>query len=155
MSQWKIKVIVYAIFVFLMEILSVFIGGAFHALKNITDSGMEITGDTFQSIYLSYLLSPIKLINEMVTEPNPIYLLCVIGSFVLGFFVLNTNNTKNYQVESKYAVHGSQRWATYGEIVKYKQINAFSKKEIERNLLNQIEREEENHVSSNKECRLL
>ena len=146
MSQWKIKVILYLIFVFVMEIISVFVGGAFHALKYITDSSIDITGDIFQSIYLSYLFSPFKLIREMITEPNPVYLLCVIGSFVLGFLVVKTDNTKNYQVESKYAVHGSQRWATYGEIVKYKQINAFSKKEIERNLLNTIEKEEEEHV---------
>lgn len=146
MSQWKIKAVIYLIFVFVMEIVSVFLGGAFHALKHITDSGIDITGDTFQSIYLSYLMSPMKLIAEMITEPNPVYLLCVIGSFVLGFLVIKTDNTKNYQVESKYAVHGSQRWATYGEIVKYMQVNAFSKKEIERNLLNSIEREEKEHV---------
>ena len=147
MSQWKVKAIVYLIFVVVMEIISVFIGGAFHALKHITDSGVVISGDVFQSIYLSYLFSPMELIIEMLTEPNPVYLLCVVGSFALGFLVVKTDNTKNYQVESRYAVHGSQRWATYGEIVKYKQINAFSKKDIERNLLNTIEREEESHVS--------
>ena len=147
MSQWKIKAIIYLIFVFVLELISIFVGGAFHALKHITDSGMDITGDIFQSIYLTYLMSPMKLVKEMITEPNPVYLLCVFGSFVLGFLIIKTDNTKNYQVESKYAVHGSQRWATYGEIVKYKQINAFNKKNIERNLLDTIEREEESHVS--------
>ena len=112
----KLKLILALIISVILELsilcLSVAISTLDHyKLKNMT---VEIVHESFSNL----LFHPLSSISGMISKRDPVL---IIGTIILvgymTYVFYKSSNEETYQIESKYAVHGSSRFANYHEIL--------------------------------------
>ena len=112
----KLKLILALIISVILEVaiicLSVAISTLEHyKLKNMT---VKIVNESFSNL----LLHPINSISGMISRKDPVLIIGTIILLVYIFYGLyKSTNKDTYQIESKYAVHGSSRFANNHEIL--------------------------------------
>ena len=139
MNKGKIKFILFLVIALFFEIVSIFIGYFFQALSCLSTYNQELSSTNIKALYLSYILKPFTTINTMITEPNPLYIMCAIGSIGLALYMVFGLSPKTYQVESQYVVQGSQRWATFSEVTRNNRLKAVKPQNIYAYILSTLE----------------
>jgi len=77
----------------------------------------NVTGQIMKRRLLNLLFHPISTISGLISKNNPVL---IIGTIILliymAYVVYRSSNKGTYEIETKYAVHGSSRFANNNEI---------------------------------------
>ena len=129
----KIKIFSYLIITLILETIILCVTVAISTLnqykvKNITS---EILKERFSNL----LLNPINSISKMISEKNPVLIIgTIIVLLYMGYVVYKLSSNGTYKIESKYAVHGSSRFANNSEIFVKNETIGFPVKQIFKDL---------------------
>jgi len=137
----KLKLILLLIISLILELsvlcLSVAISTLDHyKVKNMTS---EIMKESFSNL----LFHPISAISAMISKTDPVL---IVGTIIviayMAYVVYKSSNKETYKIESKYAVHGSSRFANNNEILVKDETIGIPVKQMFRDLENSMGIEE-------------
>lgn len=140
----KIKVLMFFVIFLVMEIFATLISFVTLILAQIKIS--EFNADQIIKDYMKLLKSPVSSIKTLIEQRNPVFIICTVAAVVISIYYLIINRGKNsYDVENKYGVHGSSRFANKKEIFKENEIISVSKGKIRQDLLDSIKSKGNNY----------
>ena len=137
----KLKLILLLIISLILELsvlcLSVAISTLDHyKVKNMTS---EIMKESFSNL----LFHPISAISAMISKTDPVLMVgTIIVIAYMAYVVYKSSNKETYKIESKYAVHGSSRFANNNEILVKDETIGIPVKQMFRDLENSMGIEE-------------
>ena len=111
----KIKFFFYLIITFILEICILCLSVTISTLDQYKVKNM--TTEIMKEGFLNLLFHPLSSISEMINKKNPVLIIgTIIVLLYMGYVVYKSSSKDTYKIESKYAVHGSSRFANNNEI---------------------------------------
>ena len=78
----------------------------------------NMTGEIMKESFSNLLFHPISAISGMISKRDPVLMVgTIIVMAYMAYVVYKSSNKETYKIESKYAVHGSSRFANNHEIL--------------------------------------
>ncbi|MEK5460961.1 hypothetical protein NST36_19160 [Bacillus sp. FSL R5-0293] len=112
----KAKIIFFSIITVVLFYLSIFAAGI---LPFVSKMRTELSQEKIFGYFIDIVLHPIRHINEMIVEDNPLIYLTFIASIILIVYLIFKTRKKNYDiVGDSYGVQGSARWAKTQEVMR-------------------------------------
>ena len=111
----NIKFLFYLIITFILEIFILCISVTISTLDQYKVKNM--TARIMKERFTNLLVHPFSSISEMINGKNPVLFIgTIIVLLYMGYVVYKSSSKGTYKIESKYAVHGSSRFANNNEI---------------------------------------
>ena len=112
----KLKLILALIISVILEVAIICLSVAISTLEHYKLKNM--TSEIMKKSFSNLLVHPINSISGMISRKDPVLIIGTIILLVYIFYGLyKSTNKDTYQIESKYAVHGSSRFANNYEIL--------------------------------------
>ena len=111
----KLKLIIALIISVILEIFILCLSVAISTLEHYKLRNM--TSKIMNESYSNLLFDPISTISGMISKRDPVLMVgTIIVIAYMAYVVYKSSNKATYKIESKYAVHGSSRFANNNEI---------------------------------------
>ena len=111
----KIRIFFYLLITLMLESIILFATIAISTLNQYKIKNM--TSEILEERFSNLLMHPLRSISEMISEKSPVLIIgTIIVLLYMGYVVYKLSSNGTYKIESKYAVHGSSRFANNSEI---------------------------------------
>lgn len=112
----KLKLIFLLIISVILELSILCLSVAISTLDHYKVKNM--TGEIVKKSFSNLLFHPISTISAMISKTDPVLMVgTIIVIAYMAYVVYKSSNKETYKIESKYAVHGSSRFANNNEIL--------------------------------------
>ena len=112
----KLKLILALIISVILEVAIICLSVAISTLEHYKLKNM--TSEIMKKSFSNLLVHPINAIAGMISKRDPVLMVgTIIVVAYMAYVVYKSSNKETYQIESKYAVHGSSRFANNNEIL--------------------------------------
>lgn len=132
----KLKFIMFLIMTSLFEFIAILAAWFTFILEKYKVEGL--TQDIIKKSYIYLLEHPLIAVKTLINSKNPGILIFSVLAIGFAIYLLWGLKSKDYKIESKYAVHGSARFATKSELIRKKQTIGVKPKEFMEDLLSSM-----------------
>jgi preprotein translocase subunit SecG len=125
----KVKSIFCLIITLILETFVLCLAIAISVLNQYKIKGMTsaIMGKSLSNLFFH----PISTISKLISKGSPVLIIGTIVVLIyMAYVVYKSSNKGTYKIETKYAVHGSSRFANNNEIFVENEITGFTEEKI-------------------------
>lgn len=133
----KLKFIIFISLIMLLETIAILIAWFTSILEKYKVEG--ITEDIIKENYSYLFIHPFAAVKTLIENKNPGILLFSVIAIGFAIYLVWGIKNKDYKIESKYAVHGSSRFAVKSELIRTGQTIGVKEKDFMQDLLESME----------------